>query len=132
MIVCQEKNSWLSCTANVSNANESSRIWTKHLWGTLLMFYSTAKTLANMLRHYVAVGMLLFNWVQPCSWWPIQYFYFSLFAAPAAGFTQRATIDPESGEIHVLSVSHFWTTIKSKFVCNIDKYGNFFFFLGFE
>ena len=25
---------------------------------------------------------------------------------PAAGFTQRATIDPETGEIHALSVSY--------------------------
>ena len=27
------------------------------------------------------------------------------FAVPAAGFTQRATIDPDLNEIHVLSVS---------------------------
>ena len=29
-----------------------------------------------------------------------------LVAVPAAGFTQRATLDPDLSEIHVLSVSH--------------------------
>ena len=31
--------------------------------------------------------------------------YVFFFTVPAAGFTQRATIDPETGEIHALSVS---------------------------
>ena len=32
-------------------------------------------------------------------------FYVMCLIVPASGFTQRATIDPELNEIHVLSVS---------------------------
>ena len=34
---------------------------------------------------------------------------------PAAGFTQRATIDPDKDEIHVLSVSNVLTNIMKCF-----------------
>jgi len=35
----------------------------------------------------------------------------SLFSVPAAGFTQRATLDPDNDEIHVLSVSSSFVVV---------------------
>ena len=34
-----------------------------------------------------------------------QFYYVCYCLVPAAGFTQRATMDPDTDEIHVLSVS---------------------------
>ena len=42
-----------------------------------------------------------------------------LIVVPAAGFTQRATLDPDLSEIHVLSVSHDIPT-PAMFLLSVD------------
>ena len=56
----------------------------------------------------IITAFLFYNYYSSRCWylWVLfKYPSVSLFTVPAAGFTQRATIDPGLNEIHVLSVS---------------------------
>lgn len=56
----------------------------------------TAKRIENEITHYLLIHIFTFKNLMNC---------FLVFATPvpSAGFTQRATIDPDYSEIHVLS-----------------------------